>query len=81
MIKNDCVYLFEILERFIDEYGLNLTLAGSAFKYWVENHTETKQPPKSTKDYFKENSKFYYGGRVECFYKGVIEETFKSFHF
>lgn len=65
--RSDCIYLHEWVMRFIDEFGLNLTLAGTAFKelkktsYIVENTFE---------DYDAKFRPFYFGGRVQCFEVG-----------
>ncbi len=32
--------------------------------------------PKTTENYYDALKPFYYGGRVECFKKGIIEEKF-----
>jgi len=78
-LKSDCVNLFEIVSHSIKEYGLNLTMAGCAFKYWYKNFSNLDKIPKSPKSYFKEFKPFYYGGRVECFKKGIFNYKFKSY--
>lgn len=74
-LKADCVYLYELLQRFFDEYGINITLASAAFKYWQK--LESIKRPKSGKKLFDEIHPFYYGGRVQCFEKGIINFPFK----
>lgn len=73
-LKNDCIYLYEIVERFILDYGLNLTLAGAAMKTWQKISGE--KPPKTDKEYYQSLNHFYYGGRVECFKAGIFEHDF-----
>lgn len=74
-LKNDCIYLHELVSRQREEYGKSLTLAGSAMKVWVNNFQGPKeQQPKWLYDTF---SPFYHGGRVESFFKGVYEKPFQ----
>lgn len=74
-LYRDCVSLFNLVNAFVDSYGVNLTLASSALKTWSKI-SETKPPdtPASHYEFFKP---YYYGGRVECFQKGIIEKPFK----
>lgn len=73
-LKNDCVYLYEIVERFIADYGLNLTLAGAALKTWQK--IAKVKAPKTSASYYNRLAPFYYGGRVECFEVGLINKDF-----
>lgn len=73
-LKSDCAYLREMVTQFIDEYGMALTQASAAMKVWAKMTGTTK--PQSTDAYYADLSKFYYGGRVECFCTGIIEEAF-----
>lgn len=72
-LKNDCRFLYELVSAFVGEYGLNLTLAGSAFKYYNKNFATTKDQ-KTNKYFYDFFSPYYYGGRVECFKKGIINK-------
>lgn len=74
-LKNDCLYLYELVTRFIDDYGLNLTLAGSALKAWQKICEE--KPPKTGQDFYHRFKAFYYGGRVQVFESGEIHKQFK----
>tara|TARA_R110000782_G_scaffold263592_1_gene356316 strand:+ start:7443 stop:9029 length:1587 start_codon:yes stop_codon:yes gene_type:complete len=74
-LKNDCVYLHELISQFVNDYGLQLTLAGAALKQWEK--IEKQKPPTTTRNFYGELSPFYYGGRVECFKTGLIETPFK----
>lgn len=73
-LQSDCVYLYEIVKKFLDKNGLTMTLASSAMKQWRKmsglNNPETD---KMFHDLFKS---FYYGGRVQAFRKGIIDENF-----
>jgi hypothetical protein len=72
----DCKYLYDILQVQFDIYGQKLTLASSAFDFWHSNFSPLKNKPKTSERFFEEFKPFYYGGRVECFEKGVIEKEF-----
>lgn len=73
-LKNDCIYLHEMITAFIDRYGIVLTQAGAAMKVWSEISGIKK--PKSDNGYYARILPYYYGGRVECFKTGIIEEDF-----
>lgn len=74
-LKMDCVYLWQLVDAFIRDYGLNLTLAGSALKKWQV--IENVKAPKTSRDFYEYLTPYYYGGRVECFVKGFIDHEFK----
>lgn len=74
-LKSDCVYLHEMVTAFIAEYGTNLTQASAAMKFWSK-HSKIKKP-KSSPLYYEDMSRYYYGGRVECFEAGIIDRPFK----
>lgn len=73
-LKSDCVYLHEMVTAFIDEYGLQLTQASAAIRFWSKL-TGTKIP-QTNKLYYDDLAPFYYGGRVQCFQAGIINEPF-----
>ena len=70
-LKNDCIYLYDLIENFINEYGLNLTVASTALKIWESINGEKVH--NSTAHFYEKYKKFYYGGRVECFDKGIFK--------
>jgi hypothetical protein len=75
-LENDCVYLHEFVSTFIETFGLNLTLASSAMKEWKKL---TDFTPKTDVSYYHQYKKYYYGGRVECFENGIINDDLVSF--
>ena len=74
-LKSDCEYLADMIEAFIDEYGMNLTQASAAMKMWSKMSGIPK--PKTSDFYYEEMSRYYYGGRVQCFETGIIKKHFK----
>lgn len=78
-LHGDCKYLYDILSVQFDIYGQKLTLASSAFDFWNKNFNPYKNKPKTNAAFFSEFKKYYYGGRVECFQKGVIKKPFKVY--
>lgn len=76
-LHNDCVYLHELLSAFFEEYGLHLTQAGAAMKMWVK--LSEKPAPATNAAFYDEFAPFYYGGRVECFEGGIINEKISSY--
>lgn len=71
--KQDCVGLWEGVTGFIKNYGSHLTLASAALKFWIKLGHEK---PVSDSDFYHDMKAYYYGGRVQCFKKGIISEPF-----
>ncbi|MGH2612850.1 MAG: DNA polymerase [Rhabdochlamydiaceae bacterium] len=78
-LKTDCVYLYEILEKNFELYGQKISLASSAFDFWHKNFSGQEYKPKSCQGFFKFFKDYYFGGRVECFQKGLINFPFKMY--
>ena len=69
-LKSDCVYLWELVTKFITTYGLQLTQAGAAMHQWKKvSNTPLPRTDERFHDLFYP---YYYGGRVECFRSGII---------
>lgn len=75
-LYNDCKYTLELILAFIDEFGLEITLPTAALKKLCK--IEGLKRPESTRWYFEDCSKFYYGGRCECFEYGAIHGDSKN---
>lgn len=73
--RDDCKYLYELVTAFRAEYGNNLTLAGAAMKTWQDRFNN--EAPCSDERFFNGMAKYYFGGRVECFRTGMINEPFR----
>ena len=71
-LRGDCVYLWNWLTAFIDQYGMGLTVAGTALKFWSKR---TGQKPPQDKDgvLYHELRPYYHGGRTQCFERAVGE--------
>lgn len=78
-LRGDCVYLYEVLQTQFDDYGQKLTLASSAFDFWHKKFNADKYKPRTSPAFFEKFKSFYFGGRVECFRKGIIEEQFEVY--
>jgi hypothetical protein len=71
-LKSDCVYLLDLVESFIDTNGVKLTIAGAAMSsWWKMKVCKELNQSENDYDYLK---KYYYGGRVECFKKGIFNK-------
>lgn len=68
-LKSDCVYLWQLVTDFVDRFGLNLTIGGTAMKELRKLH-EFECLDKDTDESIR--SRFYYGGRVQAFEKGIL---------
>ena len=70
-LRGDCVYLYEMVTGFLNEFGNKRTLASAGF-------AKAKQVDRianfSTNRFFYQLFKpYYHGGRVSMFYKGIIK--------
>jgi hypothetical protein len=68
-MKGDCVYLHEIVTKFWGEFGDNLTIGATAMKEIKKLH---KFETLTAEDDARIRTRYYYGGRVQCFEKGII---------
>lgn len=80
-LKNDCLYLHEMVSAFIDRFGDCLTLAGAAMRFWKKMSTREniEQCERTDAGFYDAIHPFYYGGRVECFESGIIETDFQVY--
>lgn len=74
-LKSDCVYLGQMVKQFVDRYGVQLTQASAAMRNW-EKIADIKKP-KTSQTYYEEMQQFYFGGRTQCFQKGILKKRFK----
>src|ERR1017187_5068638 len=75
-LRGDCQYLRELCVAFIAKFGDKLTVGSTAIEQLKQFHTFEKL--NTAKDH-EIREQFYYGGRVECFKKGVIDGKFKVY--
>lgn len=75
-LYDDCVYLYQYVIGFIEQYGGALTLAGAAMKKWKQ--ISGIELPYDHKGHLYENFKqYYYGGRCQSFEHGIIDVDFQ----
>jgi hypothetical protein len=76
-LRDDCIFTYELISAFIAENGHALTIASSAIKKLQK--IEGIKIPDSGRKFYEAIKPYYYGGRVECFKKGIIEGEIKYF--
>lgn len=69
-LKDDCIYLYEWLEKFITRYDNPLTLPSAAFKQLKATGYKIINSSNRYDEMFRP---YYYGGRTEVFEPGVHE--------
>lgn len=76
-LRSDCVYLHELIAKFIDLYGVQITQASAALNQWkkISEH----KVPQTTKEFYDAFAPYYYGGRVQCFESGIIDTVFSVY--
>lgn len=75
-LKYDCITLHILVAAFIKTFTAQLTIGSTAMKEVKKLHTF------DTLDAIEDNdirSKYFYGGRVQCFESGVISGDFKVY--
>ena len=76
-LRSDCVYLFELVSAFIEHYGLHLTLASAAMHTW--RHMSVRPVPRTNSRFYETFYPYYFGGRVQCFERGIINTDFSVY--
>lgn len=74
-LKLDTFYLHELVSKYRAHFGDAVTMAGAALKKLQEFHSFERMS-KATDTYFR---RFYFGGRVECFQRGLVRADVKVF--
>lgn len=70
-LKGDCVYLWELCMGFQREFGDYKTIASAAFAQLSSIH---KYETLSKRQDAELRERFYFGGRVQCFREGLVEQ-------
>lgn len=68
-LRQDCVGLWEVVDRYRTKYGKSLTQATASMKYWEA--MAGLDAPRQTRTQYERYKPYYYGGRVQCFEAGV----------
>jgi hypothetical protein len=73
-LKSDCENLFNLVTGFIEQYGLHITTATAAMKFWQYSLPSGRQSvPRSDAGFYDTFRRFYFGGRVQCFEQGDMK--------
>lgn len=75
-LRGDCLYLHELVTGFVSEFGDFLTI-GSASMNQLRKFHPFQQTGKYQDEKFRKQ--FFFGGRVQCFKSGIIEQEFKIY--
>jgi DNA polymerase type B, organellar and viral len=70
-LRGDCVYLWDLCMGFQREFGDYKTIASAAFAQLSSFHKYECLPKRTDEEL---RGKYYFGGRVQCFEKGVIKK-------
>lgn len=74
-LKDDCIFLYNLVEGFVDEYGRGMTIASTAIKKLCK--LEDIKIKDSGKQFYHTFKQFYFGGRVEAIKKGHFKGDIK----
>lgn len=76
-LKQDCVGLWDVIDRYRKDYGKQLTQAGASMRRWEK--MSGREAPRQTRGEHLALKKYYYGGRVQCFEAGVKKTDFEVY--
>ena len=72
-LESDCRNLYNLVTGFINQYGLHISTASAAMKFWQYKLPCGRQDiPRSDGHFYEKFSRFFFGGRVQCFERGDI---------
>ncbi len=74
-LKDDCVFLHQLISKFCIDFNRALTIGGASIKELIKLH-EFDRANKWHDEKFRE---YYFGGRVQCFERGIITGNFKMY--
>lgn len=74
-LRQDCVGLWDALDRHEQTYGRHLTQAGASMAMWKK--ISGLEPPRTDRPFFRKFSPYYFGGRVQVFERGYVKGPFK----
>jgi len=74
-LRTDCVKLFELVKGFRDRFDDHLTIGGCALKKLRELHPVESLNANHDAKY----RPFYFGGRVQCFQRGILPGPWQVF--
>lgn len=75
-LKSDCVNLLALVTAFHSEFGDNLTVGGTAMKQIKQRHKFGLAPLQMDE---KLRSRFFFGGRNQCFKTGIVKQPIKIY--
>lgn len=75
-LKGDVVYLHELVTDFIDTFGPQLTIGTTSMKELQKVHTFASLAESQDEELRRD---YYYGGRVQCFQKGIVTGNLKVY--
>lgn len=74
-LRRDCESLHQLVLEFLNRFGLNLTVGGTAIKELAKMHPFEKQRSGHDKTF----RPFYFGGRCEAFERGILRDDWHVF--
>lgn len=76
-LRQDCAGLWEVIQKYRQQYGKQLTQAGASMKMWQK--MSGIDAPRQTKSQYEAFKPYYYGGRVQCIQSGVANCDFEVY--
>lgn len=75
----DCITLYDHCVGFVEEFGDNLTIGGTAMKELRKLHEFDTFTGYDAAEQDAKYRQFYYGGRTQCFKEGYIEGPYRIY--
>lgn len=74
-LRHDCEYLYDLVKNFIDRFGNKLTIASTAMQELRKFYDVKHESP----EFDEEFRPYYFGGRVQCFARGIVKGNWKCY--
>lgn len=74
-LHHDCVYLFQLVSKFVEQFGIKKTIGSTAMAS-IKSMYEFAKLTEHGDEYFRQ---FYFGGRVQCIKSGILQGPWKLY--
>ncbi len=76
-LKDDCKFLYDLVIRYIQEFGISITIGGTAIKELKKFHYTGNPLSADTDEWIRK--RYYMGARVERYKTGVFDGAWKCY--
>jgi hypothetical protein len=74
-LHSDCLNLYSLVAKFVEQFGVRLTIGGTAMREIKRRYEFERMTPDGDQTF----RRFYFGGRVQCFRSGILEGPWTAY--